>query len=348
MVPCQALLSLKKAAEVRAGHGSCGVRGSSVKLLTAMHHHLHSSPETVHWGWFDAGLPHVLTIESGDSVTIDALSGGPANLPGEGFHVPPELLQVHAKSQRRLPGHILTGPVRVKGAQPGDVLEVRIVDVQLRQDWGYTFVRPLAGSLPDEIGAFEQIVTRLDRERNVGILPWGLEIPLRPFFGVMGVAPPKAWGSISSIQPRAHGGNIDNKELVPGTTLYLPVFTEGAGFSVGDGHAVQGDGEVCTTAIETALSGTFEIHLRKDLRLDYPAAETASHVITMGMDPDLDTAAKDALRRMIDRVVLDTQLSRQNALMLMSLVADVRVTQLVNEHKGIHVMLPKTALQKAA
>ncbi|MEJ5991644.1 acetamidase/formamidase family protein [Ramlibacter sp. PS3R-8] len=313
-----------------------------------MHHHLPSSPETVHWGWFDAALPHLLTVDSGDRITIDTVSGGPANLPGEGFHVPPELLQVHAKSQRRLPGHILTGPVAIRGAEPGDVLEVRIVDVQLRQDWGYTFVRPLAGAFPTEITAFEQIITRLDRERSVGLLPWGLEIPLRPFFGVMGVAPPPAWGSISTIQPRAHGGNLDNKELVPGATLYLPVFNQGAGFSVGDGHAVQGDGEVCTTAIETALSGTFEIHLRKDLRMDYPRAETPSHEITMGMDPDLDTAAKDALRRMIDRVVHATGLSRERAFMLMSLQADVRVTQLVNDHKGIHVMMPKTALRKAA
>jgi acetamidase/formamidase len=311
-----------------------------------MHHHLPSSPETVHWGWFDAALPPVMTIASGDRVTIDALSGGPANLPGDGFEVPPELLQVHAKSQRRLPGHILTGPVGVRGAAPGDVLEVRIIDVQLRQDWGYTFVRPLAGALPEEIGAFEQITTRLDRERKVGRLPWGLEIPLRPFFGVMGVAPPPEWGSISSIQPRAHGGNIDNKELVPGTTLYLPVHTEGAGFSVGDGHAVQGDGEICTTAIETALSGTFELHVRKDLRWDFPAAATPTHLITMGMDPDLDTAAKQALRRMVDRVVQETGLTRPRAMMLMSLVADVRVTQIVNEHKGIHVMMPKSALQR--
>jgi acetamidase/formamidase len=311
-----------------------------------MHHHLHSSPETVHWGWFDATVPHVLTIDSGDRVTIDALSGGPANLPGEGFHVPPELLEVHANSQRRLPGHILTGPVAVRGAQPGDVLEVRIIDVQLRQDWGYTFVRPLAGALPNEVDAFEQIIARLDRERSMAWLPWGLEIPLRPFFGVMGVAPPKAWGLISSIQPRAHGGNLDNKELVPGSTLYLPVFNEGAGFSVGDGHAVQGDGEVCTTAIETALTGTFEIHVRKDLRLDYPAAETPASLITMGMDPSLDTAAKDALRRMVDRVTQETGLSGQRSLMLMSLVADVRVTQLVNEHKGIHVVMPKSALHK--
>jgi acetamidase/formamidase len=312
-----------------------------------MHHHLESSARTVHWGWFDAALPHVLTIDSGDRVTIGSLSGGPANLPGEGFHVPPALLDVHAKCERRLPGHILTGPVGVRGAQPGDVLEVRIVDVRLAQDWGYTVVRPLAGALPYDIESAEQAISRLDRDSGIGELPWGQRIALRPFFGVMGVAPPRAWGAISTIQPRAHGGNIDNKELVPGATLYLPVFNEGAGFSVGDGHAVQGDGEVCTTAIETALTGTFELHVRKDLRIDFPAAETPTHVITMGMDPSLDAAARDALRRMVERVVQATGLSRNRAFMLMSLVADVRVTQLVNEHKGIHVMMPKAALANA-
>ena len=224
------------------------------------------------------------------------------------------------------------------------MLEIRILDIRLRQDWGYTYVRPLAGALPNDFKEFEQMIVRLDPERNVGILPWGTELPLRPFFGVMGVAPPPAWGMISTIQPRAHGGNLDNKELIPGSTLYLPVHVEGGRLSVGDGHGVQGDGEVCTTAIETALEGTLEIILRTDLDLKYPHAETPTHIVTMGMDPDLDDAAQAALRRMIDYVTAHSTLSRQQAFMLMSLAADVRVTQLVNEHKGIHVMLPKSAL----
>jgi acetamidase/formamidase len=308
------------------------------------HHHLAADTGSVHWGWFEAALEPVLTIDSGDRVTVETVSGGPANLPGDGYHVPPELLRIHEKSPRRLPGHILTGPIAVRGAMPGDVLEIRILDIQLRQDWGYTFIRPLAGALPNDFHAFEQMVVRLDRERNVGILPWGTELPLRPFFGVMGVAPPAAWGSVSTIQPRAHGGNLDNKELIPGATLYLPVHTEGGRLSLGDGHGVQGDGEVCTTAIETALEGTVEVILRKDLDLKYPHAETPTHIITMGMDPDLDDAAQAALRRMIEWVTAHSKLTRQQAFMLMSLASDVRVTQLVNEHKGIHVMLPKSVL----
>lgn len=307
-------------------------------------HRLTADTGTVHWGWFDAALEPVLTIDSGDSVTVETVSGGPANLPGDGYHVPPELLRIHKGVERRMPGHILTGPIAVRGAKPGDVLEIRILDVRLRQDWGYTYVRPLAGALPNDFPAFEQMIVRLDQERGVGVLPWGTELPLRPFFGVMGVAPPPAWGTISTIQPRAHGGNLDNKELVPGSTLYLPVHVDGGRLSLGDGHAVQGDGEVCTTAIETALEGTIEVILRTDLDLTYPQAETPTHVITMGMDPDLDAAAQQALRRMIDWVTAHSKLSRQQAFMLMSLAADVRVTQLVNEHKGIHVMLPKSAM----
>ena len=308
------------------------------------HHRIAAGPDTIHWGWFEAGLEPVLTIDSGDRVTVESVSGGPANLPGEWFHVPPELYAIHERAQLKLPGHILTGPIAVRGAMPGDVLEIRILDIRLRQDWGYTFVRPLAGALPNDLATGEQMIVALDRERHVGRLPWGTELQLRPFFGVMGVAPPAAWGAISSIQPRAHGGNLDNKELIPGTTLYLPVHVEGGKLSLGDGHGVQGDGEVCVTAIETALEGTVEVILRKDLGWTYPRAETPTHRMTMGMDADLDDAASHALRQMIEWITATTNLSRHQAFMLMSLAADVRVTQLVNEHKGIHVMLPKSAL----
>ena len=311
------------------------------------HHHLKASPETCHWGWFDAGMAPVLTIASGDRVTVETVSGAPEDLPGEGYHIPPELLDIHERSERRMPGHLLTGPISVEGAQPGDVLEIRLLDIKLRQDWGYTKVRPLAGALPEDFDEPDRMTVDLDAERNIGRLPWGTELPLRPFFGVIGVAPPAGWGAISTIQPRKNGGNLDNKELIAGTTLYLPVWTEGAKLSFGDGHGVQGDGEVCVTAIETALEGEIEVHLRKDLSWDYPRAETPDARITMGMNADLDNAASHALREMIDWIVDTTNLSRSQAFMLMSLAADVRVTQLVNQEKGIHVVLPKSALGTA-
>jgi len=172
-------------------------------------------------------------------------------------------------------------------------------------------------------------------------LPWGAEIELAPFFGVMGVAPPPVYGACTSIVPREFGGNMDLKELVAGTTLYLPVWAPGALFSVGDGHGVQGDGEVCVTALETALSGTFRLTLRKDLKFDLPRAETPSHHITMGLNEDLDDAAKTALREMIDLISERLSLPPDDAYMFASLAVDMRVTQLVDGNKGIHAMLPK-------
>jgi len=306
------------------------------------HHHLHSSPETCHWGFFEAALKPVLTIASGDEVTIDTISGGPDVVPERNrFHVPPELDEVHAKNERMVPGHILTGPIAVKGAEPGDVLEVEILDVKLRQDWGYNLIRPLAGTLPDDFHETRLINIPLDQKRMVGRLPWGLDLPLKPFFGVMGVAPPPAWGRITSLIPRAMGGNLDNKELIPGAKLYLPVFVPGGLFSCGDGHGVQGDGEVCVTALETALSGTFRLVLRKDIKFDLPRAETPSHHITMGFNEDLDDAAKTALRQMITLIGERLGLSPEDAYMFCSLAVDMRVTQLVDGNKGIHAMLPK-------
>jgi acetamidase/formamidase len=312
-------------------------------------HHLAASVETCHWGLFDAKLAPVLAVASGDRVTIDSVSGGPDALPPAGFHVPPELHDIHARSVRHLPGHILTGPVYVDGAEPGDTLEVRILDVRLRQDWGYNVIRPLAGTLPADFDDTSRLINiPLDAERMVGTLPWGLELPLHPFFGVMGVAPPPRWGRITSIVPRAHGGNLDNKELGPGSSLYLPVHVPGALFSAGDGHAAQGDGEVCTTAIETALVGDFEliVHKSADLAapLAYPRGETPTHWITMGMDPDLDQCMAMALRDMIVLLGERGGLSRADAYTLCSLAVDFRITQTVNGSRGVHAMVAKKLL----
>ncbi len=304
-------------------------------------HHLGSSPETVHWGYFDASLEPVLTIDSGDRVTIDTVSGAPEVMPASGFKIPPELEAIHRTVPRKLPGHILTGPIAVRGARPGHVLQIDIEAITLRQDWGYNAVRPLAGALPDDFHQVRVVHIPCDLERGVGRLPWGAEIPLRPFFGVIGVAPPPGWGMISSLPPRKHGGNIDNTELVAGTRLYLPVHVEGGLLSVGDGHGAQGDGEVCVTAIETALTGTFKIGLRQDMSLEWPLAETPTHIITMAFDPDLDSAARTALRNMIALLGERRGLSREDAYMLCSLAADLRITQLVNQNNGVHVMLER-------
>lgn len=310
------------------------------------HHHLSSNAETCHWGYFDAERKPVLQVKSGDKVTVETLAtGGPDILPPPGFYVPPEMNEIHTKLHRFHGPHIMTGPIAIEGAKPGHVLEVRILDIKLRQDWGYNAIRPLLGTLPDEFQYTRIINIPLDLDRNIGHMPWGLEIPLSPFFGVMGVAPPKSWGRITSMVPRVMGGNIDNKELITGTTLYLPIFVEGGLFSCGDGHAVQGDGEVCVTAVETALTGTFEFILREDLKLISPRGETATHFITMAMDPDLDQCVVMALRDMLNLVEEKTGLSREDSYTLCSLAADLRITQTVNMSKGVHIMIPKTVLQ---
>lgn len=304
-----------------------------------------SAPDTVHWGYFDAHIPPVLTVASGDTVTISTRSGPPETLPPAGFGtVAPDHLAIHAAHQPRFPGHICTGPVAVAGIMPGETLEVRIREIALNDDWGFTFSAPLKGALPDDFETSHLFHSALDAERMMARLPWGLDLPLRPFFGVMAVAPPAAWGPVNTLPPRRNAGNLDNKELVAGTILYLPVHVEGALFSVGDGHGAQGDGEVCVTAIETGLVGTFELHRRPDLRLTWPMAETPTHVMTMAFDPDLDTCVTVALRTMLDLVVERTGLARQEAYALCSLAADLRITQVVNGAKGVHVMLEKANL----
>lgn len=309
------------------------------------HHHLEPGVETCHWGYFDATLPPALRIASGDTVTIDTVTGGPDVVPDRAtFHVPPALDEIHAKLSPFGP-HILTGPVFVEGSEPGNVLEIRIHEVSLLQDWGFNLILPLLGTLPHDYDEPRKVNIPLDRERHVGRMPWGYDLPLNPFFGVMGVAPPKGWGRMTSVAPQATGGNLDNKELGAGATLYLPVFAPGGLFSCGDGHGAQGDGEVCITAIETALRGTFEFILRQDLVFTYPRGETPTHHVTMGMDPDLDQCAVKALREMIALIGEKTGLSHADAYMLCSLAGDLRITQTVNGSKGVHMMMDKKHLR---
>lgn len=313
-----------------------------------MDHYLSSTSGNVNWGFWDGSLRPVLKIASGDRVTIETLSGEPEDMPDSalGFSVVPGQKEVFETAFRGPGPHFLTGPVHVEGAEPGDVLEVRVLDVQLRADWGWNIQVPLLGTLPDDFPELRRIHIPLDRARNIARLPWGQELPLAPFFGNFGVAPPLSWGRLSSKEPRVFGGNMDNKELGVGTTTYFPVFVPGALFSAGDGHGVQGDGEVCLTAIETPLTGTFEFHVRKDMKLSTPRAEKSDAWITMGFNEDLDDAVKEALRDMIVLIREHSGLSAQDAYTLCSLAADLRVTQMVDGNKGIHCVLPKAHLPK--
>jgi acetamidase/formamidase len=314
-------------------------------------HRLAATPDTVRWGVFDGTFPPLLTIDSGDTLVMQCLSGGPEVMPppDSGLTIPPALAAIHAANLPRAPGHLITGPVAVKGAEPGDMLEVRIDAIELGNDWGYCGFRPLAGTLPEDFPERYLSHIPVDREKMTCKLPWGTELGLSPFFGVMGVAPPPAYGSVSTIQPREHGGNLDNKELSAGSTLFLPVWIEGALFSAGDGHGVQGDGEVCINALEICLTGTFTFKVHKgggarNPLLKYPRAETATHYISMGMNEDLDVAMKTALREMIAFITSRTNLSRQEAYQFCSLAVDFHVTQTVNGEKGVHGLLKKGLL----
>ena len=305
-------------------------------------HFLNPTPQTVHWGHFNAAIPAVLEVASGDELVIDTFSGGMSEVADPTLFRSEHRLIVDTVPQILGP-HILTGPVHVSGAEPGDTLEIRILDIELTTDWGWNIIRPLKGALPEDFPNLSRRVIPIDRQANVARLPWGVDIPLRPFFGIIGVAPPPAYGLVSSVEPREYGGNIDNKEFIPGTSLFLPVFVPGANLSVGDGHAVQGDGEVCLTALETCLKGRFQVIVHKQ-SLNFPRAITPTHYIAMGMDVDLDDAAKQALRNMIKWLTEIKPWTAEEAYVFCSLACDLHVTQLVDGNKGIHAMVSRGIL----
>jgi len=230
------------------------------------------------------------------------------------------------------------------GAQPGDVLQVDILEIRPAQSWGYTVVKPLLGGLPEDFDETSSVYHAIDAEAGLVRTAFGIDLPLDPFFGILAVAPPPHWGRVGAAEPRCFGGNMDNRELRAGTTVYFPVFEEGAKFSAGDGHAIQGDGEVCLSAVETALSGRFRFTVRKDMEARLPFAETADSLISMAFSPDLDRAAETAIRQMIGLVSARTGMDRRSAYMLLSLVGNLRITQIVDGEKGVHMIAEKAHL----
>jgi acetamidase/formamidase len=308
-------------------------------------HSLKATPQTIAWGYYDASTPPALRVQSGDTVEIQTVSGRPAQLEAAGVpaaQVEQSLRDITQQVTNKGPGlHLLTGPIFVEDAKPGDVLEVRIQSIRLAVPYAYNAFRPGFGFLPDDFPYTQTKIIPLDEKSMVAHFAPGIDIPLRPFFGSIGVAPPEVTGRISSAPPWIHGGNMDNKELVAGTTLFLPVHAPGALLLVGDGHAGQGNGEVDITAMETSLIGTFQLIVRKDLHLRWPRAETPTHYITMGFHEDLNEATKMAVREMIDFLVAAKHLSRDDAYMLSSVAADLSITQLVDGNKGVHASIPK-------
>jgi acetamidase/formamidase len=315
-------------------------------------HRLEATPSTVAYGYYWSEAKPALRIASGDIIDVDTLlTNSPTGLARAG--VPDDKIQASLKAivtevtgDRRGPGgHILTGPVWVEGAEPGDVLEVKILAIDFPIDYGYN---GCSGFIPENCDRSQgsKILT-IDKKTMTSEYAPGIVIPLRPFFGSMGVAPAPELGRVSSNPPGRHAGNMDNKELVAGSTLFIPVFAPGALFEVGDGHGAQGDGEVDQTAIETSLRGRLELTVRKDMKLTWPRAETATDYISMAADPDLTVATKTAIQEMVDFLAATKKLTKHQAYQVVSLAGNVAVTQLVDKpNVGVHVRMPKSVFVK--
>lgn len=301
-----------------------------------VHHLRRSEQRTVHYRW-DRTLPPVAVVAPGDEVIVETRSGEDDQLrPGD----PPQA--VAALDRSRI--HALSGPIYVNGARPGDVLEVSVLELTPAR-WGLVLQRPGAGLLTD-FPPYLRFIP-LDLERGTASFAPGISVPLRPFLGVMGVAP--AEGVHSTIPPGSHGGNLDCRDAVAGSVLSLPVFVPGALFSCGDGHAAQGDGEVCVTAIECAMTARLRFQVRHDYALSDPCLETPDAWMTLSAAPTLEAAARQALAAMLDFIVERTGLSRADAYALSSLAVDLRINQVVNRPMvGVRAVLPKSVISAPA
>jgi acetamidase/formamidase len=320
-------------------------------VAQAQDHTLQATSTTVEWGHYAADTKPALTIHSGETVKIQTLSTcGPTDrliergVKAEDIPAYNEEVYKNYPAKDKGPGgHILTGPVAIEEAEPGDLLEVQILKIDIDAPFACNSFGLHRGFLPMEFPYSRTRIIPLDREKMIGHFAPGIDIPLHPFFGSMGVAPTQ--GRVDSAPPFAHAGNMDNKELVAGTTLFIPVAAKGALFVAGDGHAGQGDGEVDITAMETFLTGTFKFIIHKQQPplqpLLWPRAETPTHYITMGFSPDLKEATEHALRDMIDFLVTEKHMTRDDAYMLSSVAVDLDITQLVDGNVGVHAMLPK-------
>jgi len=320
-------------------------------LQSSRTHELKLLPENVHWGYYDARVKPVLRVASGDTVRVETMvAGGLARLRAAGVaeeEIPDALKIVESRVTERGPGaHPLTGPIWIEGAEPGDLLEMKIIGFEFLHPYGVTGFVPDRGTLPDDFPYTRLKLIHVNVREGIAEFAPGINLQVAPFLGSVGVAPNPLVGRISSGPPGHHTGNLDNKDLVAGSTLLMPVHVPGALLSMGDGHALQGDGEVTLTALETSLRATVQLTVRKGKHLNWPRAETPTHYITMGLNSDLDEAARLATREMIDFLVTEKGMNRDEAYILCSLAADLRVTQLVDGTKGIHAMVAKSIFRR--
>jgi len=309
-------------------------------------HELKATPTTTFYRFLDAATPPVLTINSGDVVRLETATGTPGYFERLGVpktRIPPELYETFKgvdDSGRR--DHTLTGPIFITGAEPGDSLEIRLRSIELRLPIAGEGIGPNGGTLPGEFAQRDKVIFLDLKNKTAEYAPGGIVPLTRPFWGSIAVVPPASVGRITDQRPGAWGANMDNRDLVGGTTLYLPVFVRGALLSIGDGHAAQGQGEVGGSAIETSLKGEIQVVLHKGRTLKLPRAETPAEYMTMGFHEDLDEAVKIATREMLDWIVEMKGISRDEAYLLASAAMDLRVTQVVDGAKGIHAVIPKS------
>ncbi len=316
--------------------------------------HVGCGAETVHWGYLWGAAEPVAVVRPGDVVSIDTVSheglmadqGDPAGFFARAGIAPEAVLaqavEIYARVQHSgLGPHIVSGPIWIDGAEPGDTLAVHVLDVRPLTPYGVNSMRTGKGGLPEEFTLNRSIVIPLDLERGVAKFSPRIEVPMAPFFGIMATGPARSLGRTSSVPPGPYGGNIDLKDLTAGSILYLPVHVPGALFMVGDGHAAQGDGEVDLTAIETSMTGRFRFDLHKGKTLAWPRAETPTHWITLGLHADLEEAMRMAIRETVGFLVETQGLTREDAYALASIAVDFEVTQVVDGVKGIHALIPK-------
>jgi acetamidase/formamidase len=318
-------------------------------------HLVRSVPENMVWGYYGADVPPVAKVKNGDVVEIQTINttGVPRKDPELFFkdnNLPldeqaRDIIEIYKNVKPEpsgLSGHMLTGPIYIEDAEPGDMLEVRILDIMLRSDYGVNAVWPKGGDLPDAVTTRENFVYKYNKKKHTASFKDGIEIPIRPFMGVMAVSPAPEKGRISSIPPGYYGGNMDLKHLVKGTTLYLPVSTKGALFTTGDCHAAQGNGEISGVAIEASLTLVAKFIVHKDKSIKSVRAETPTHFIAIGLDPDLNIAMKNAANEAVNFIKDELGFTFNEALSIASAGVDFEVSQVVDKTLGVHAMIPKS------
>ncbi len=359
---------------------ACAAPGDAADLqeVAEADHFVPATAQNLNWGWFPIDKEPVLTVQSGETVRINTITHVGATQNQEpveyltGLGVPrDEILQDvldfwasrDGREREGRSGHTITGPIYVDGAEPGDMLEVQILDIETRVPWGANNTSARGGVFSTSYPGYREGDPALDMEpmrhvirtgmagdREVAFVSEDVQVPLAPFMGIMAVAPDPQLGqpsvTVEGVQgsraPGAFGGNLDVKDLAAGATLYLPVFHSGARFYVGDPHGAQGDGEVSGTAIEQSLTGTFRFVLHKDVPISVPRAENDTHYMIMGIDLDLDRAVRDATWEVVQFLQTEKGLSPAEALSLASIAVDFRVSEVVDLTQVVAGFIPKS------